>query len=194
MIGQITNAILNEVKELLSGTGAQVMLKTNFQIKKIPDYNGNLVLLDIDAAPDSVQYPGGLTRMDWNWGFSSYNWEPDAYVDDETDYSTSLLNFIDTIRQHFSKSLPGALPISGDTNMWLTQAMSDIFNIYGFFFTFSGLTNADALDAEGLIMGFRIGFQSTAFDSVTLFTENDIVLQTITQVDNPPFEPNRPIS
>lgn len=194
MIGEITNAILNEIKALLSSTGAQVILKTNFQPKKLPDNNGNLVLLDIQAAPDSVQYPGGLTRMDWSWGLNSYNWEPDAYVDDETDYSTSLLNFIDTIRQHFSRSLPGALQISGDTNLWLTESMTNIFDVYGFQFTLTGVTNADALDQDGLIMGFRIGFDSTAFDNSTLFVNDNVSLQTASQVNNPPFGPNQPIS
>lgn len=187
MLGEITSAILNETKELLSGTGATIMLKTNFLAKDVPDNSGNFVLMDIEQAPDSLMYPGGLTRCDYRWGFNSYNFEPDGYVDDQTSYSTGLMNFIDTIRQHFCKSLPGALPISGDTNLWLTQAMTDIFNIYGFFFTFSGITSADALDTSGLIFGFKIMFESTAFDNTTLFTENNITLQTITQIQNQPI-------
>lgn len=191
MIGEILNAVLNEVKELLSGTGASVMFKTDFKPSKIPDFSGNFVLLDLEDGVDTTQYPGGLTRCDYQFGFNSYNFEPDAYVDDPTNYSTTLLNFIDTIRQHFSKSLPGALPISGDTNLWLTQAMTDIFNTYGFFFTLTGIFKADALDQDGTIFGFKIGFISTSFDPITSFTENDIVLQTITQVNNPPFNPSK---
>lgn len=187
MLGQITKAIIDEIKALLSGTGATVLLKTNFLTKKMPDNPGNFVLLDIDAAPDSVQYPGGLSRVDYNWSLGSYNYQPDAYNDDETDYSTSLMNFIDTIRQHFSVCLPGALPISGDTNLWLTQGMTDIFNTYGFFFTLSGITIADAIEQEGLMFGFKIGFFSTAFDNTTMFTENDIVLRTVTQIIDQPI-------
>lgn len=186
MLGEITKALLEETKELLSGTGATVQFRTNWLAKKVPDNNGNLVLMDIQDGADSVQFPGGLTMTAYRFNFNSYNYQPDATVDDPTDFSTNLMNFIDDIRQHFSKSLPGALPISGDTNMWLTQAMTDIWNQYGFFLTFSGITGADPIDTEGLLFGFKISFESTALDSVTLFTENDIALQTITQINNPP--------
>ncbi len=191
MLGEITQAILQEVKTLLKGTGATVMLKTNFQIKKLPDYNGNLVLMDIEDAPDSVQYPGGLTRMDWKWGFGSYNWEPDAYVDDDTDYSTGLLDFIDKIRVHFTANFgnlvnPGTVPYVEGSG-WLTQAMGDVFNIYGFQLTLTGLTTADALDAEGLVMGSKIGADSTAFDKTTNYVIDTVPMQTVMQRGNPPF-------
>lgn len=187
MIGEITQAILDEASALLSSTGAMVILKTNFLPKKSPDNTGNFILLGIEDAPESQQYPGGLTRMDWKWAFNSYNWEPDAYNDDHSGYSTTLLDFIDTVRQHFS--LAGL----GRTG-WLTPGMQNIFNLYGFQFTLTGLTNADAIDENGLIMGFKIGFDSTAIDNVTLYTENDTVLLTVEQIDNPPFSPNDPIS
>lgn len=230
MIGEILNSILLECKALLSGTGAQTILKTQFKPSKLPDTNGNFVLLSLEDAPDTTQYPGGLTRCDWKWSFNSYNWEPDAYVDDDTGYSTSLLIFIDQIRQHFSlgpfgngivtsagilivgkiyQVANGTIDYNSNTlangsffvciggvttftttdigyvigTSWLTQAMANIFNIYGFQFTLTGITAADAIDQDGLIMGFKIGFDSTAFDQVTKFTENDIVLETITQLN-----------
>ncbi len=191
MLGEITQAILQEVKTLLQGTGATVILKTQFQNKKLPDYNGNLVMMDIEAAPDSVQYPGGLTRMDWKWGFGSYNWELDAYVDDDTDYSTGLLDFIDKIRVHFTANFgnlvnPGTKPYIEGTG-WLTQAMGDVFNIYGFQLTLTGLTTADALDQDGLVMGFKIGADSTAFDSSTKYVKDNVYLSKVMQKNNPPF-------
>lgn len=229
MIGEILNSILLECKALLSGTGAQTLLKTQFKPSKLPDTNGNFVLLSLDDAPDTVMYPGGLTRCDWKWSFNSYNWEPDAYVDDESGFSTSLLNFIDRIRQHFSLGALGKgviMPnetlsigviyqvingtiiynsnplivgtffvcVEGATTFtsnnsgyvigtsWLTQAMVTIFNNYGFQFTLTGITNADALDQDGLIMGFKIGFDSTAFDQVTQFNEDDVILTTVTEL------------
>jgi hypothetical protein len=104
MLGEILKAILDEGKALLAGSGAQLMLRTNFLIKETPDTTGNFVLLSVDDASTSGQYPGGLTQMDWRWYFGSYNYEPDAMVDDPSNYSTSLLNFIDTIRRHFSSA------------------------------------------------------------------------------------------
>jgi hypothetical protein len=236
MLGEIINSILLETKALLSGSGATVMMKTNFKPARLPDNNGNFVLLDLEAAPDTVMYPGGLTRCDWKWDFGSYNWEPDAYGDDQSGFSTDLLNFIDRIRQHFSLGALGkGVAMPGDTlkvgviyqvingtivynsntllngtfftciegfttfttidtgyvvgTSWLTQAMADIFNTYGFQFTLTGITNADALDQDGLIMGFKIGFDSTSFDQVTQFNEDDIILTTITQL-----QPTPPIS
>lgn len=173
---------------LLDGTGAQVMLKTNFLIKKTPDNTGNFVLLDIDDAPESLQYPGGLTRMDWKWGLSTYNYEPDAMVDDPTDYSTNLLNFIDQIRQHFSLAQYGA------NGQWLSTEMANVFDTYGFQMTFFGITKADPIDQDGVIMGFKIDFESTALDSVTDYVIDTVIAQNVNQVDNPPFGPNEPIS
>jgi hypothetical protein len=226
MIGEILDSVLKECQALLSSTGATVILKTNFLPKKTPDNNGNFILLGLDAAPDTTQYPGGLTRCDWKWDFGSYNWEPDAYGDDQSGFSTDLLNFIDRIRQHFSLGALGkGVAMPGDTlkigviyqvingtivydgnpltagtffvcvaeainftstnngyvvgTSWLTQAMVTIFNNYGFQFTLTGITAADALDQDGLIMGFKIGFDSTAFDQVTQFNEDDIIFTTI---------------
>lgn len=242
MIGEILQAVLDECDALLSGTGATVMLKTNFPPKKIPDNSGNFILLALDDAVTSGQYPGGLTQMDWRWSFNSYSYEPDAYVDDHSGYSTALLDFIDTIRQHFSSAgltkptvvsnnslfagkqytvRNGSISynnviytanqtfvaienvtqytiISGEPVIlaygWLTPGMAEIFTQWGFQFTLTGLTNADPVDEQGLIMGYKIGFDSTALDNTTQYTEQDIILETVTQIDNPPFSPGEQIS
>lgn len=234
MLGEILDAILQESKALFSGTGSQVMLKTDFLAKATPDNNGTFLLLGIDNASDSLQYLGGLTNCCYDFGFNSYSWEPDAYVDDNSGYSTSLLNFIDGVRQHFTlgpfgkgvfnatdtlkvgviyKVQFGSITynsvlitegmmftcLQGITTFtttdggfiigtpWFTQGMVTINNLFGFQFTMTGITNADAIDQQsGLLLGYKIGLISTALDKVTLFTENDIVLQTITQINNPP--------
>ena len=233
MLGIILDSILQETKALFSGTGAQVMLKTNFLAKQTPDNNGTFVLLDLMNAPDSLQYLGGLSMLAYDFGFNSYSYEPDAYVDDNSGFSTGLLDFIDTVRQHFTLGPFGKGVFNAGDNLrvgviykvqlgsitynsvlitegmlftclqgittftttdggfvigtpWFTQGMVTIFNDFGFAFTLTGITNADALDQNGLIMGYKIGLISTALDSVTLFTENDITLQTITQINNPP--------
>lgn len=241
MVGQILQAVLDETQELLSGTGAMVIFKTDFLPKNLPDNNGNFILLAIEDASESLQFPGGLTQMNWKFSFNSYNYSPDAYNDDKSGYSTSLLNFVDTIRQHFSlaglsktKILPnGSLvfgkqytvyngtinyngstfstgqtftPVadvltftSSDTGYvyvfgWLTPGMANIFDVYGFQFTLEGVTSADPVDQDGIILGYKIAFDSTSLDNVTLYTEDDVTLITVTQVGNPPFSPNEPIS
>jgi hypothetical protein len=179
MIGEILNAVLGECSALLSGTGASVILKTNFKSTKNITNQPSFILLDLTDAPESVIYPGGLTRMDWVFSFNSYSYEPDAYVDEtDTGYSTNLLNFIDLIRQHFS-----VLP-AGE---WLTSGMNDVANTYGFQYTLSGIAPADGIDEDGLIMGYKITFNSTSFDQVTYYTPATEPLQNIQQINNPPF-------
>lgn len=234
MTGEILDAVLNEIQALLEGTGAMVMLKTNFKPGKAPDNTGNFVLLGLPDAEETFQYPGGLTRVDWQWALNSYNYEPDAMHDDKSGYSTSLLNFIDTVRRHFSIGARGngvtnssgtlrdgiiyqvaggsivynnvtllngtyfaaADPVLTFTTAdggyvlgtsWLTQGMVTIFNNYGFQFTLSGITAAEPMDEDGIIMGFKIVFSSTALDDQTLFT-GEAPLISVTQVDNPPFD------
>lgn len=229
MLGEILQAILQETKALFSGTGAQVMLKTNFLPKATPDNNGTFVLLDLQNAPDTTQFPGGLTMCCYDFGVNTYTWEPDSYVDDDTPFSTSLLNFIDKVRQHFTLGplgnglvypngilivnkiyqvvnstiiyngnplitgtyftcLDGITSFTSASNgyvigtSWLTQGMVDIFNQFGFQFTLTGITNADALDQNGIIMGYKIGLISTSFDQITQFNEDDVVLTTISEL------------
>lgn len=66
---------------------------------------------------------------------------------------------------------------------WLTQGMVDIFNRYGFALTFKGITTADPLDQTGIIMGYKINFASTALDNRTLYTQEDVILNTVTQLN-----------
>lgn len=237
MLGHIIQALLDETKGLFSGTGEQVLLKTNFLIKSIPDNTGTFVLLDCQDAQDSTQFPGGLTMCAYNFMFNTYCYEPDAFADEDgTNYSTSLLGFIDKVRRHFTlgpfgngiTNTTGVLKVgviykvaTGSVTYnsvlytegqmficlqgiysftttdggfvigtsWKTQGMVDIANDYGFQFTLTGIGVADAIEQTGLLMGYKIGLISTALDKHTLYTENDVILQTITQINNPPFSP-----
>lgn len=190
MIDKILDAVLNEAKLFLEqdGFGGQILLRTDFKPSHIPDYTMPLVLLALEDATDSFLYPGGLTQMGWHFGFNSYAYEADGYVDDESSYSTSLLRHpIDTIRQHFSLGMLGKIG-------WLNPDMYKVYKDYQFQFTLQNVSAADQLDQSGLVMGYKIGFGSTSLDFSTLFTENCVRLDIITQVDNPPFSPNEPIS
>jgi len=67
--------------------------------------------------------------------------------------------------------------------------MGAIFDTYQFQFTLTGIINADSIDMSGLIMGYKIGLISTAFDFTTNFIEEAIPLEIVTQID-----PDEPIS
>ena len=176
MIGDILNAVMQECKALLADQAGTVILKTDYKASNLPSYAMPLLLVDLYDATDSVQYPGGLTRVDWNFAFNSYHNAPDPKVDDDSGYSIGLLDVIDSIRQHFS------------IGAWLTHGMTNILNNYAFRFTLSGISPADALEQEGLIMGYKIIFDSAAVDTGTSGTVlSSQVLEVVDQINNPPF-------
>ena len=181
MIGKILNAVMAEAKALLSDTGGTVILKTDYLIKDIGPFTMPLLLIDLTGAPESYQYPGGASRVDWNFSFNSYHYMPDPTGDDLTGYSRNLLLVIDTIRRHFSSGI------------WLntTQSptMNDLLNLYCFKYTLSGIEPADAIEQDGLKMGYRITFDCCGIDNET----NDVVdstakLVNVVQINNPPFD------
>jgi hypothetical protein len=176
MIGEILDAVLKECRALFDGTGATVILKTDFDSSNLLGYGMPLLLLDMPDGIDTGMYPGGVTHVDWQFAFNSYNYEPDAYVDDKSKYSTSLLNFIDEIRRHFS------------FEVWKTADMNAIRDQYGFRYTLSGITPADALiDGNGLIMGYKIVFDSIAIDTTTAAVQDsESVLEHVNQLGYPP--------
>lgn len=193
MIGDIMKAVLNEAKAFLQTSTFQgnpfagtVILETNYKSDKLLSYAMPLLLIDMMDAPEESQYPGGVTRVDWVFGFNSYNLEPDGYVDDDSTFSADLLDIVDAIRQHFSLRF-WTVPSRGmDTT--IPMAMDDICAAYGFKFTLSGLTRANKLEQDGLIMGWRIMFDSIAIDDSTDWTMPAGPLTTVNQVGYPPDE------
>jgi hypothetical protein len=158
MINEILQAVIDECNALFLNTGGTVIFKTDFKSDSLVTYTMPLLIVDVVDAPDSGQQIGGLTRVDWMFAMNSYNYMPNSQIIDDKGYSTSLLKPIDTIRQHFSNGV------------WLTSGMTDILNNYGFKFALSGITGADALEQDGIILGYKIMFDSLAFDSDTLDT------------------------
>jgi hypothetical protein len=168
MIGDILNAILGECRAFLADTNTDnpadigtVILKTDFKSDKLATYSMPLLLLDMLDGPESRQFLGGGTSMDWVFALNSYNHSPDAYADDaiNTGYSADLLDIIDDIREHFS------------FGVWITEAMTGIEDNYGFRFTMGGIHKADLLQGDGVVMGWRIVFDSMAVDQVTDLVE-----------------------
>lgn len=176
MIGEILQAVIDECTEFYKDKGGSFILRTDFQATNLPSYSMPLCLFDLIDAEESGQFIGGVTRMDWRFGINSYNLQPNTTNEPDGGYSTGLLNVIDDIRCHFSKGI------------FLTQGMADILENYGFRFTLSGIMTADALDEAGLVMGYKIIFDSISIDTNTDPIEQSTqVLEHVVQVDNPPF-------
>lgn len=175
MIGEILNAVILECRELLKDTGGTVVLKTDFRTTDLATYAMPLLLLDVPEAPDSCQLIGNSSREDWMFGLNSYNYEPNAYTDDTSGYSENLLETISNTKKHFNMGI------------WLTQGMTDINTKYNFKFTLSGILPADALQEEGLTMGWKIMFDSIAIDTSTNWTQTSTSdLEHVVQQGYPP--------
>lgn len=182
MIADVTNAILQECKALFASSGypdGTVILKTDFKSDNISSYNMPLLLVDFIEA-ESYQYPGGMTREDWLIGLNAYNYMSDPNGDDVTGHTRSGLEVIDQVRQHFS------------IGKWLSEVsptITDLLNNYCFKFTLSGIAAADAIDKDGLCMGYRVVFDTVGLDDIASSIQTSLVpLDTVTQVDNPPFD------
>lgn len=175
MIGEILDAVLKECRAFLDSTGATVILKTDFKADNIATYGMPLLLLEIPDGVDTGMYMAGVTHADWLFSFNSYNYEPDAYNDDTSGYSTGLLDIIDNIRRHFSYEV------------WLTQEMNNIRSNYGFRYTLSGISPADVLQQEGIVMGYKLVFDSIAIDLATAaVADSSVVLEHVVQLGYPP--------
>ena len=155
MFGKIIQGILDECQELFKDTGATVLLNTHFSPENFPLYKLPVLILDISESPEIDQYIGGVTRMDWNFSFKVYMYEPNPGVDIDNEYSTSLLNHIDDIRRHFTGK-----EILSDNYQY-------IIDNYNFILTLNGIDPAPAITKDGLTIGFTISFQSTSIDTET---------------------------
>ena len=175
MIGEILQAVMNECKAFYSDKGGTFILKTDYEPSNLPSYTMPLCLLDLLEAPESGQCIGGLTKMDWLFALNSYNYQPNPTNDEDGGYSANLLNVVDEIRRHFTKG------------RFLTQGMTDILNNYGFRCTLSGLMPGDALDQDGLVMGYKVVFDSVSFDVETeSVIDSTEPLEHVEQIDYPP--------
>lgn len=179
MIGDILNAVIAECKALFIDTGGTVLLKTDYKASALPSYDMPLILIDLADAPDTFQYPGGASRVDWSFLLNTYEYVPNP-TDDDGGYSVDLLLVIDTVRRHFA------------IGVWKNTAsptITDMLNRYCFKFTLGSTEPADHIEQDGMKMGYKLTFDSCAIDNDT----NSIApstgpLETVTQVGNPPFD------
>lgn len=155
ILSDITHALLQELKYLFADFQGTFILDTH--VKEDVAYNFPLCILELGDGSESARLPGnGLTRIDLDFSFRVYNFEADAYNEEDENYSTSLMDIIDTIRNYF------------ENETWTTQEMVDLTKNYGFRLTFMGINKAESLQSEDkVIIGYRINFSSVAFDNNT---------------------------
>ena len=159
ILSDIIHAIQEELKYFFLDKQGTVILDT--ELSDDASYDFPLCIIEVEDDMESGRLPGnGLTRIDLNFTFRVYAFEPGAYNESDGGYSTSLLDIIDKVRQYF------------ENETWYTQEMVDLTTNYGFRLTFGGTSKAEPLaNQEGKIaMGRRITFMSIAYDQETSST------------------------
>ena len=96
---------------------------------------------------------------------------PNPEVSPDGGYSTDLLKPVDEIRRHFT------------IGNWMTDGMTEIEENYGFKFSLSGITGADQIDADGLISGYKINFNSISVDVETFDMKKSHSVVTVVEDD-----------
>jgi len=171
ILSDIIYGLTQELRSLFNSFGAIGIIILDTEIKDDETYDLPLCIIEINDAPDSVRLPGnGLTQIDFDFTLRIYAYEPNAYIEQDGGYSASLLEIVDKIRNYF------------ELECWQTPEMQMLLSKYGFRLTFSGITKAEPLSQnEKLIMGYRIGFNTIAFDQGTnsSFDEN-VTVGTVT--------------
>jgi hypothetical protein len=152
--GDIIHAVLEEIKYFLNGQGTYIL---DTQIKEDIEYEFPLIIFEFGDGGDSARLPGnGITRIDYDIALRIYNFEPNAYSDEDGGYSSSLLNIIDNVRVFFCNE------------NWQTNEMKALTDKYGFRMEFQGLNKAEPISAnDNLVMGYRLLFATIAFDQLT---------------------------
>jgi hypothetical protein len=152
--GDITHALLEEIKYFLNGQGTFIL---DTQIKDDMEYSFPLVILELGDAGESSRLPGnGISRIDYDVAFRVYNYEPNAYSDDDGGYSSSLLDIIDKTRDFFCNEI------------WQTNEMKALTDKYGFRMEFQGMNKAEPMPAnDTMVMGYRLNFSTIGFDQLT---------------------------
>jgi hypothetical protein len=177
MTGEILQGIIDECKALFEDTGGTVLFHTQFKPDKLPNYTMPLFIIHVNEAPDSGQMIGGVTRLDWQLAFKTYNYEPNAEVEEDSGYSTSLMDISDTVRQHFSQS-----------NV-LTESFLALSSDYNFLMEFAGITEADPIvNNEMITKGYNVNFNCAGIDTDTGLIE--MSLEELEEVYQVPDEPS----
>jgi hypothetical protein len=172
----IVSALMSELKYLFLDREATIVLDT--MLKDDMSYHFPLCVLEIPEAGESARLLGnGMTRLDYNFALRVYNYEPNAYNEDDEGYGVTLLDIIDIVRVHF------------ENEVWKTQEMVNLTTNYGFRLTFGGIEKVEPLqDEEKMIMGYRLTFNTIALDSETASTTNITISQAGTKTGTIVFE------
>lgn len=152
--GEIIYAFSQELKALFADGSVTILVKTDNKNNQQPTYKLPLVEIDMQPGGDSGEFLGGLTMEDYHLSLSVYNYQQGT-PEDTTDYSATLIDIVDIVRQKFVNFA-----------VFLAPEMAAAFAAYGMRMTYSGSGEAHPLEhADGLADGTAIRFSVVAFDN-----------------------------
>lgn len=166
--GEIIYAFTQELKALFDDGSVTILVKTNNKSGEQPTYKFPLVELDMQPGTDSGEFIGGLTMEDYHAVFSVYNFQQGT-PEDDTDYSATLIDIVDVVRQKFLNFAT-----------FLSPEMSTAFNAYGMKLTYAGSGEAHPLEhADGLAEGTAIHFYVVAMDNTVIGSQYKTVFNSL---------------
>lgn len=155
--GEIIFAFTQELKALFADDSVTILVKTDYPRSNMPTYKFPLVEVDMQPGGDSGEFLGGLTMEDYHCTFSVYNHQQGT-PEDPTDYSATLVDITDTVRQQFS-----------NFSSYLSAELIAAKNTYGMRLTYAGSSEAKPIEhADGTAMGTSIHFDVVAFDNTKI--------------------------
>ena len=178
MIGEILDALCGELQELFVTTNTTVLRDTQVKQDNMALYSIPIIILRINNSPDQYQMIGGGTMCDWEFEIGAYFYDINSELSDDSGYSASAYDLIDTIRRHIA------------LRKWKTTAMTTITTDYNFKLTLNGIPKAATIQQEngGILPGYAINYDSVAIDPDTNWTieltATANVLQGIEYFDN----------
>lgn len=155
--GEIIFAFTQELKTLFADDSVTILVKTDYPSKDMSTFKFPLVEVDMQPGGDSGEFLGGLTMEDYHCTFSVYNHQQST-PEDPTDYSATLVDITDIVRQQFS-----------NFSSYLSAELIAAKNTYGMRLTYAGSAEARPLEhADGTAMGTAIHFNVVAFDNTKI--------------------------
>lgn len=171
MLGQIINAFSIELQKLFADTGITILRDTDQDEGDLSAHTIPVVILDLLNSDETDQSVGGATAAQYDWTIRAYVYDSNAYLSDDSGFSASAYDLIDTIKNHFA------------LQKWLSDEFIEIVNTYSFKLCLNGTQSAPKMKhGNGIIPGRQINYKSSAIDTTTMYTQlSDVPLKYVEQ-------------
>jgi len=153
----VKKALLLELKKMFENQPVTVIYNTNLQKNNNPIYTLPLVIFGAKISNDTKRMPNGITELNLDFSISVYTYEPNPELTDDNDYSLSLEDIFDEIRQYFS------------LKQFQTSEIKDIINNYSFNYVLNDIVDADPIENDEVnLIGYKLNYSGLFYDISTI--------------------------